>query len=91
MKIHFGENTTPSIELPRDFCAGICPLQLGVVLVFEMFHVYFRKAAQHSADWFDYIKSCGRLVIKKLNGPGRSEAKEPLHKPIIASGSTAIS
>ena len=31
------ENTTPSTELPRDFCAGIGPLQLGVVLV----HLYF--------------------------------------------------
>ena len=28
------ENTTPSTELPRDFCARIGPLQLGVVLVF---------------------------------------------------------
>ena len=27
------ENTTPSTELPRVFCAGIGPLQLGVVLV----------------------------------------------------------
>ena len=27
------ENTTPSTELPPDFCAGIGPLQLGVVLV----------------------------------------------------------
>ena len=27
------ENMTPSTELPRDFCAGIGPLQLGVVLV----------------------------------------------------------
>ena len=27
------ENTTPSTELPSDFCAGIGPLQLGVVLV----------------------------------------------------------
>ena len=38
MKIHFGivcGNTTPSTELPRDFCAGIGPLQLGVVLVFS--------------------------------------------------------
>ena len=26
-------NTTPSTELPRDFCAGIGPPQLGVVLV----------------------------------------------------------
>ena len=28
------ENTTPSPELPRVFCAGIGPLHLGVVLVF---------------------------------------------------------
>ena len=27
------ENTTPITELPRDLCAGIGPLQLGVVLV----------------------------------------------------------
>ena len=27
------ENMTPGTELPRDFCAGIGPLQLGVVLV----------------------------------------------------------
>ena len=27
------ENMTPSTELPHDFCAGIGPLQLGVVLV----------------------------------------------------------
>ena len=36
MKIHLGivwENTAPSTEFPRDFCAGIGPLQLGVVLV----------------------------------------------------------
>ena len=40
MKIFLGivwENTTPSSELPRDFCAGIGPLQLGVVLVFLYF------------------------------------------------------
>ena len=27
------ENTTPGTELPRDFCAGIGPLQLGVGVV----------------------------------------------------------
>ena len=31
------ENTTPNTELPSDFCAGIGPLQLGVVLVFITF------------------------------------------------------
>jgi len=31
------ENTTPSTKLPCDFCAGIGPLQLGVVLVVLQF------------------------------------------------------
>ena len=30
------EKTTPSTELPRVFCAGIGPLQLGVVLVISI-------------------------------------------------------
>ena len=37
MKIRFEHrvgNTTPNTELPRDFCAGIGRLQLGVVLFF---------------------------------------------------------
>ena len=34
------ENTTPSTELPRDFCAGIGPLQLGVVLVLISSYIY---------------------------------------------------
>ena len=37
MKIHLlascGKIRPPSTVLPRDFCAGICPLQVGVVLV----------------------------------------------------------
>ena len=40
MKIYFGHlvgKYNPSTELPRDFCAGIGPLQLGVVLVFYQF------------------------------------------------------
>ena len=35
-KIYFGHcvgKYDPCTELPRDFCAGIGPLQLGVVLV----------------------------------------------------------
>ena len=31
------ENMTPSTELPRDFCTGIGPLQLDVVLVSFLF------------------------------------------------------
>ena len=34
------KNTTPCTELPRDFCAGIGPLQLGVVLVSYYFLHY---------------------------------------------------
>ena len=44
------ENTTPSTELPRDFCAGTGPLQLGVVLVFYLTEDqnYGRKTCQNS-------------------------------------------
>ena len=41
MKIHFGHcvgKYYPGTELPRDFCAGIGPLQLGVVLVIFICH-----------------------------------------------------
>ena len=31
---------TPSTELPRDFCAGIGPLQLGVVLVYLLIKIH---------------------------------------------------
>ena len=40
IKIIFGimsENTAPGTECPRIFCAGIGPLQLGVVLVSSYF------------------------------------------------------
>ena len=39
------ENMTPSTELPRDFCAGIGPLQLGVVLVCLLFIYTFLACA----------------------------------------------
>ena len=43
MKNHFGmpvlENTTPSAELPCDFCAKIGPLQLLVFLL--SFYLFF--------------------------------------------------
>ena len=44
MKIHFGHRTgkyNPLYELHRDFCAGIGPLQLGVVLVFNFFRIEY--------------------------------------------------
>ena len=37
-------NMTPSTELPRDFCAGIGPPQLGVVLVFVLFYTMHNLA-----------------------------------------------
>ena len=46
MTIHFGhrvEKYDPSTELPYDFCAGIGPLQLGVVFVFDMLIQGFHK------------------------------------------------
>ena len=48
------ENTTPSTELPRDFCAGIGPLQLGVVLV----KIIFTSSDKFAFDerWITYTK-----------------------------------
>ena len=44
MKIHFGHRVgkyNPSTELPGDFCDGIGPLQLGVVLVIFLVSTLF--------------------------------------------------
>ena len=46
------ENTTPSTELPRDLCAGIGPLQLGVVLVRFLF---IAKNARYRFFWISTI------------------------------------
>ena len=56
MKIHFGHRVgkyDPSAELPRNFYAGIGPLQLGVVLVVVLFSklnvklcIVFSRSAQ---------------------------------------------
>ena len=43
------EDTTPSTELPRDFCARIGPLQLGVVLVsFKLIDINFGLKGHNS-------------------------------------------
>ena len=67
MKIHFGHCvavrrcTTPSTELPRAFCAGIGPLQLGVVLVFYFFN-YF-NCIFFLASLIDVIVvDCSRII-----------------------------
>ena len=44
------ENTTPSTELPRDFCAGIGMLQLGVVLVSKTFDMVLHKLLLHELE-----------------------------------------
>ena len=66
MKIHFGHcvATTPSTELPRDFCAGIGPLQLGVVLGYVYFTI---TLYQNCASLFRRKKGIfGPAVGKKL-------------------------
>ena len=57
------ENTTPSTELPRDFCAGIGPLQLGVVLVLNSFIVVVIYPASLNAE------KKGRALNASLSNP----------------------
>ena len=45
------ENTAPGTELPRDFCARIGPMQLGVVFVF------LRSLKQLREPGFGYEKN----------------------------------
>ena len=53
-KIHFDHcvgNMSPGTELPCIFCAGISPLQLGVVLVTINFQVkHFAAFVDHGED-----------------------------------------
>ena len=37
---------SPGIEFARDFCAGIGPLQLGVVLVYYFFNTLEQKCSK---------------------------------------------
>ena len=53
------ENTIPSTELHRDFCAAIDPLQLGIVLVFILIWKLLFKFLYvrfHSSPNWDYRK-----------------------------------
>ena len=67
MKIHFGHrfwaNTTPSNELPRDFCAGIGPLQLGVVLVY-----CFNNAGDMKKSGIRQVNTNGYQWRRKASG-----------------------
>ena len=66
------ENTNPSTELPRDFCAGIGPLQFGVVLLFLISIFYGFYGLKKKKE----LVSGGGGVLKKFevgaNGPDRS-------------------
>ena len=73
------ENTTPSTELPRDFCAGIGPLQLGVVLVIQHTKIdktsymtsYKKKPRKHIVYVFKirrYNEDILRKFIKMVGG-----------------------
>ena len=56
-----GENTAPSTEFPRIFCAGIGPLQLGVVLL-----SIFIKITRHTTTIEGGIIMTTPLVIYVL-------------------------
>ena len=49
---------SPGTEFARDFCAGIGPLQLGVVLVYYIFlesifqYNFVCKISDHLVSWF---------------------------------------
>ena len=53
MKIHFVHRVGkyhPSTELPRDFCAGIGPLQLSVVLVILLYSMTFCRFPNYTVS-----------------------------------------
>ena len=54
------EDTTPSTELPHDFCAGIGPLQLDVVLVMP-----FSRCAPD--DFLKYFFTLMHIHLKVLD------------------------
>ena len=65
------ENTIPSTELPRDFCAGIGPLQLGVVLVSSFFksHIIHEMTEQKLnrllfEEYFLSVKPTDKKITK---------------------------
>ena len=70
MKIYFGhhvENTTPSTKLPRDFCAGIGPQQLGVVLLsFSISHfaIYSLSLGTHNNICSHSVKNTSSVCIE---------------------------
>ena len=79
------ENMTPSTELPRDFCAGIGPLQLGVVLVqslfsviikdIEVYHHMFPMLAPHCQCCNTSCCSLSSAITNPKPGPKEAQTK----------------
>ena len=64
------KNTTPCTELPRDFCAGIGPLQLGVVLVFFRINIIISRIFHPLKLVYVTLE-----VLCKKNGPFHQHLK----------------
>ena len=61
------ENTTPSTEFPRDFCAWIGPLQLGVVFVLNLLNKgNHHKKGNFSQFFFPFWKFslCQNVIVR---------------------------
>ena len=63
------ENTTPSTELLRDFCAGIGPLQLGVVLVSITFEVIEKKLDTLTGTTLQKAEKCTQIPQHDIDPP----------------------
>ena len=67
------ENATTSTELHHDFCTGIGPLQLGVVLVSQFFYVTpdswvisgFKKQIEATSDVL-LFKSYEKITLGEM-------------------------
>ena len=56
---------SPGTEFARDFCAGIGPLQLGVVLVFYFFNFFVGVIPlfHFFLNFWLYFKAASKLVM----------------------------
>ena len=72
------------MELPRDFCAGIGPLQLSVVLVYPYFYILLKQMATVPI-WIikggSFISAWTKILDKdKLNAELQQTAPDTKHK-----------
>ena len=65
------ENTTPGTELPSIFCAGIGPLQLGVVLVLPLINLLKLKVQMNNVKLTWNSRNC-RGCARYRSGGERS-------------------